>query len=76
MIEEVYCSRKGCGKVVGAQRIENNKVVEEEWVEGHCVHTHTDELGYTTVRHFCSIECRDKADEFVTPKEMEDDSNN
>ena len=73
MIVEVYCDRKGCGKVVGAQRIENNKVVEEEWVEGHCTYTHTDEQGTTTVQHYCSTECRDKADEFLTPEEIEDE---
>lgn len=77
MIEEVYCDRKGCGKVVGARRIENNKVVEEEWIEGHCTLDETDdELNVTSTRHFCSIECSNKADEFLTPEEMEDDSSN
>lgn len=71
-IHIVYCDRPGCGKEVGAQRIENNKVVEEEWVEGHCTYTHTDEQGMTTVQHYCSTECCDKADEFVTPEEVAD----
>lgn len=73
MIKEVHCGRYGCNRLVGAQRIENNKVVEEEWVEGHCTHTHTDEQGITIVHHYCSTECRDKADEFLTPEEIEDE---
>lgn len=77
MIVEVYCDRKGCGKVVGAQRIENNKVVEEEWVEGHCIEDIVDdELHVLGTAHFCSIECANKKDEFLTPEEMEDDSIN
>jgi len=77
MIEEVYCDRKGCGKVVGARRIENNKVVEEEWAEGHCTEEEVDEeMNVIGTKHFCSIECANKKDEFVTPEEMEDDSSN
>ena len=69
----VYCDRPGCGKEVGAQRWEHGKVVESEWVPGHCTEDEVDEeLGITETRHFCSIECCNKKDEFITPEEMEE----
>ena len=74
MVRVVYCDRLGCGKEVGAQRIENGKVVEEEYEEGHCTEDIVDdELHVLGTAHFCSTECRDKADEFVTPEEIEDE---
>lgn len=74
MIRVVYCDRLGCGKEVGAQRIENNKVVEEEYVEGHCTEDIVDdEMHVLGTVHFCSIECANKKDEFVTPEEVEDE---
>lgn len=74
MLRVVYCERPGCGKEVGAQRIENNKVVEEEWVEGHCTEDVVDDsMNVITTKHFCSIECSNKADEFLTPEEVEDE---
>ena len=73
MIKVVYCDRKGCGKEVGAQRIENNKVVEEEYIAGHYTEDIVDdELHVLGTAHFCSIECANKKDEFVTPEEIED----
>ena len=70
----ITCDRPGCGKLVGAQRVENGKVVESEWEQGHCTLDETDEeLHIISTRHFCSIECSNKADEFVTPKEVEDE---
>lgn len=73
MVRVVYCDRPGCGKEVGAQRIENGKIVEEEYVEGHCTVDMTDEeLRVIKVRHFCSIECCNKSEDFVTPEEVEE----
>ncbi len=73
MTRVVYCDRLGCGKEVGAQRIENNKIVEEEYVEGHCTEDIVDdEMHVLGTAHFCSIECANKKDEFVTPEEVED----
>ena len=74
MIRTVYCDRLGCGKVVGAQRIENNKVVEEEYKPGHCTEDIVDdEMHVLGTAHFCSIECANKKDEFVTPEEVADE---
>ena len=74
MLKVVYCDRPGCNKEVGAQRIENNKVVEEEYVEGHCTEEEVDEeLHAITIRHYCSIECANKKDEFLGPEEIEDE---
>lgn len=70
----VYCERPGCGKVVGAQRIENNKVVAEEWESGHCTEDIVDdEMHVISTAHFCSIECANKKDEFMEPQEIEDE---
>ena len=73
MLKVVYCDRPGCNKEVGALRIENNKIVEEEYVEGHCTEDIVDdEMHVLGTAHFCSIECANKKDEFVTPEEVED----
>lgn len=74
MIRTVYCDRLGCSKIVGAQRIEDNKIVEEEYEQEHCTEDIVDDEGYVlgTV-HFCSIECANKKDEFVTPEEIADE---
>lgn len=73
-IHIVYCDRPGCGKEVGAQRIENNEVVEEEYEQGHCTVDMTDEdLHVVQTRHFCSLECCNKSEEFITPEEIEDE---
>ena len=74
MIEKVYCGRPGCGKLVGARRIENNKVVEVELVKGACTEDILDDEGEVLgTQYFCSIECANKKDEFVTPEEVEDE---
>lgn len=74
MLRVVYCDRPGCNKEVGAQRIENGKIVEEEYVEGHCTEDIVDdEMHVLGTAHFCSVECADKKDEFVTPEEVEDE---
>lgn len=73
-IRIIYCDRPGCGKEVGAQRWEHGKVVEQEWVTGHCTLDETDEeLHVISTRHFCSIECSNNADEFIGPEEIEDE---
>ena len=73
-IHIVYCNRPGCGKEVGAQRWEHGKVVEQEWVDGHCTLDETDdETHIVSTRHFCSVKCSNKADEFLTPEEVEDE---
>lgn len=70
----VYCSRPGCGKEVGAQRWEHGKVVEQEWVKGHCCEDDVDDtMHILRTRHYCSIECSNKADEFLTPEEVADE---
>ena len=52
----------------------DNKIVEEEYVEGHCTEDIVDdELHVLGTAHFCSIECANKKDEFVTPTEVEDE---
>lgn len=77
MLRVVYCDRPGCNKEVGAQRIEDGKVVEEEYVEGHCTEDIVDdEMHVLGTAHFCSIECANKKNEFVTPEDIEDDSSN
>lgn len=74
MVRVVYCDRSGCGKVVGAQRIDDNgKIIEEEYEEGHRTEEEVDEeMNTVKVRHFCSIECANKKDEFLGPEEVED----
>ena len=77
MLRVVYCDRPGCNKEVGAQRIEDGKVVEEEYVEGHCTEDIVDdEMHVLGTAHFCSIECANKKDEFLGPEEIEDGSSN
>lgn len=77
MIKEVYCERKGCGKVVGALRIEDGATVASKFIEGHCTEEEVDEeMSIVKVHHFCSIECANKKDEFLTPEGIEDDSSN
>ena len=61
MIKAIYCDRPGCGKLVGAQRIENNKVVEEEYVEG------------SVNKLYCSQKCCDNAEDFKDPLGDEDE---
>ena len=74
MLKVVYCDRPGCNKEVGALRIENGKVVEEEYVEGHCTEDIVDdEMHVLGTAHFCSIECANKKDEFVTPEDIENE---
>ena len=69
----VYCDRPGCGKEVGAQRWEHGKVVEAEWAKGHCsVDVTGENLRVIQTRHFCSMECCDKSEEFVTPEDIEE----
>ena len=71
----VYCDRPGCGKEAGAQRWENGKVVEEEWVNGIWQYSHLDEEGVITkVTHYCCKECYEHRDEFLTPEEVADDT--
>lgn len=66
MIVKVYCGRPGCGKLIGARDFSpEGRVLEEEYEEG--VVTDADEV------KFCSQECCDKRDEFVTPEEVEDE---
>lgn len=73
-IHIVYCDRPGCGKEVGAQRWEHGKVVEQEWIEGHCCEDDVDDTGHVLrTRHYCSIGCANKRDEFLTPEEVEDE---
>ena len=77
MLKVVYCDRPGCNKEVGALRIEDGATVESEFIEGHCTEEEVDEeMNTVKVRHFCSIECANKKDEFVTPEEVEDGSSN
>lgn len=74
MLRVVYCDRPGCNKEVGAQRIENGKIVEEEYVEGHCTEDIVDdEMHVLGTAHFCSVECANKKDEFVTPEDIENE---
>lgn len=74
MLRVVYCDRPGCNKEVGAQRIENGKIVEEEYVEGHCTEDIVDdEMHVLGTAHFCSVECANKKDEFLGPEEIEDE---
>ena len=73
MIVEVYCDRKGCGKVVGAQRIEDGAVLEEEFIEGAVFKEVQKDEDTTETKCFCSQECADKMDQFMTPEEMEDE---
>lgn len=74
MIRTIYCDRPGCGKIVGAQRIEDNKIVEEEYEQGHCTVDMTDEnLHVIQTRHFCSIECCNKSEDFMVPEDIEDE---
>lgn len=57
----IHCDRPGCNNIVGAQRYDNEKVVEEEWVPGMEI----TEEGNT----YCE-ECKDKRDVFKTPDEV------
>lgn len=61
----ITCDRPGCGKLVGAQRVENGKVVEEEWEQG----TIRNEDG----TNYCSTGCEYNKDVFLTPEEVEDE---
>lgn len=65
MVVKVYCGRLGCGKLIGARDFSpEGRVLEEEWEEG--VVTDVDGV------KFCSQECCDKKNEFVTPEEIAD----
>lgn len=73
MLSVVYCDRSGCGKEVGAQRIENGKVVEEEYEEGTVAYTPLVDGLPQPVEHYCCQECFDKRKEFLGPEEIEDE---
>ena len=60
----ITCSRPGCNKDVGAQRFENDRIVEQEFVDGYIVRDNT---------YYCSEECYKRKDEFVTPEEIADE---
>lgn len=75
-IHLITCDRPGCGKDCGAVRVKLGQIVESEFTEGHCTEEEVDEeMKVTKVRHFCSIECANKKDEFVDPMEEEVDGN-
>ena len=73
MIVKVYCGRPGCGKLIGARDFSlEGRVLEEEYEPGVVTHKSDDpEDKYDGVK-FCSEECCNKRDSFVTPEEVED----
>ena len=73
MIVKVYCGRLGCGKLIGARDFSpEGKVLEEEWVDGVVTYKSNKEVIWDGVK-FCSQECCDKRNEFVTPEEVADE---
>lgn len=73
MVRVVYCDRLGCGKEIGARDFSpEGKVLEEEWVDGIVTH-HGDEEDQWDGVKFCSQECCDRRDSFMTPEEVEDE---
>ena len=74
MIVKVYCGRPGCGKLIGARDFSpEGKVLEEEWVDGVVTYKSSNPEDKWDGIMFCSEECCNKRDEFVTPEEVEDE---
>lgn len=59
----IHCDRPGCYRIIGAQRFENGKKVEEEW-EPDAVVTEDKQT-------FCGC-CINKKEEFRTPDELQE----
>lgn len=59
-----YCERSGCGRLIGAQKVENGQVVEEEFEPGVVKEDDT--------HYYCNEECQQKKDDFVDPEEGAD----
>lgn len=63
-VHYITCDRVGCNKTIGAQRYEDGKVVEEEWVPDAVI----TEEGKT----FCNKECQEHEQDFLTIEKCED----
>ena len=74
MIVRVYCGRPGCGKLIGARDFSpEGKVLEEEWVDGVVTYKSSNlEDNWDGIK-FCSEECLDHRNDFVTPEEVADE---
>ena len=74
MIVKVYCGRPGCGKLIGARDFNpEGRVLEEEYEPGVVTHHGDEEEDQWDGVKFCSQECCDRRDSFVTPEEVEDE---
>lgn len=74
MIVKVYCGRPGCGKLIGARDFSpEGRVLEEEYEEGVVTYKSNKSEDQWDGIKFCSQECCDKRDSFVTPEEVEDE---
>lgn len=69
MIMRVYCGRSGCGKLIGARNFSpEGRLLEEEY-EPNLITYHGDEKDTWDGVMFCSQECCDKREKFVSPEE-------
>lgn len=74
MIVKVYCGRPGCGKLIGARDFSpEGKVLEEEYEPGVVTFHSDDPEDPQDGLKYCSQECCDKRNEFVTPEEVADE---
>lgn len=76
MIVKVYCGRPGCGKLIGARDFSPEGRLLEEGYEPSMVTYHGDGEDTWDGVMFCSQECCDKREKFLSPEEYEDGSCN
>lgn len=75
MIVKVYCGRPGCGKLIGARSFSpEGKVLEEEYEPDIVIYKSSNLEDTWDGVTFCSQECCDRRDSFVTPEEVSDES--
>lgn len=73
MIVKVYCGRPGCGKLIGARDFgPEGRLLEEEYEPSMVTHHGDKEDAWDGVM-FCSQECCDKREKFLSPEEYEDE---
>lgn len=74
MVVKIYCARPGCGKLIGVRDFSpEGKVLEEEFEPGAVTYKSANLEDLRDGLMYCSQECCDKRDEFVTPEEVEDE---
>lgn len=74
MIVKVYCGRPGCGKLIGARDFSpEGRVLEEEYEPGVVTYKSNNPEDQWDGVKFCSQECCNKRNSFVTPEEVADE---